>query len=35
MAIGGPSYECLYENVGTNGRVNDDVSGTNVDFQKC
>ena len=23
MAIPGPSYECLYADVGTNGRVND------------
>ena len=24
MAIAGTSYECLYADVGTNGRVNDD-----------
>ena len=35
MAIADPSYECLYEDVGTNGRVNDDSVWNKCGFSKA
>ena len=34
MAIPGPSYECLYADVGTNGRVNDGGVWSKCGFSK-
>ena len=35
MAIASPSYECLYADVGTNGRVNDGGCWSKCSFSKA
>ena len=34
LAIAGPEYECLYADVGSNGRVNDSGVGTKAHYYK-